>query len=128
MRPTYITATRLLMCRTTLRSWATKRYVRPKLRLQIQQEVQDLGLHRDVEGRDRLVGDDQARLQGQGAGDADALALAAAEGVGEPAHVLGAQPDAAQEIGHASLALPAVRHAVDQQRLADEIQQASCAG
>jgi len=40
------------------------------------QEVQDLGLHRNVQGRDRLVGDDQARMQGQGAGDADALSLA----------------------------------------------------
>ena len=53
----------------------------PELLLQIEQQIEDLGLHRDVERGDRLVGHDQARIEGQGAGDADALALAAAEGV-----------------------------------------------
>ena len=47
-----------------------------ELRLQIQQQVQDLGLDRDVERRDRLVGDDQRGLQRQRPRDADALALA----------------------------------------------------
>ena len=79
----------------------------PELGLQIQQQVQDLGLHRDVQGRDRLIGDHQARVQGQRAGDADALALAAAEGMREAPHVLGPEPDAAQEIRHALFTLAA---------------------
>ena len=41
--------------------------------------VHDLGLHRDVERRRRLVGDQQRRPAGQGHGDPDALALAAGE-------------------------------------------------
>ena len=75
----------------------------PKLGLQIEQEIQDLGLHRHVQGRDGLIGDHQARVQGQRTGDADALSLAPAEGVREAAHVLGPEPDAAQEIRHAHL-------------------------
>ena len=95
----------------------------PELGLQVLEQIQDLGLHRDVQGRDRLVGDHQAGLERERAGDADALALAAAEGMGEPPHVLGPEPDAAQEIGHALLALAPAPHAVDQQRLADEVEQ-----
>ena len=43
------------------------------------QQVQHLRLHGDIQRRDRLVGDNQARVQRQGAGDADALPLPAAE-------------------------------------------------
>ena len=43
------------------------------------QQVEDLGLHGDVEGRGRLVGDDQARVEHQGLRDDDALLLAARE-------------------------------------------------
>ena len=123
IRPTYITATRLLMCAHHAQVVRDEQVGQPEVGLQIEQQVQDLRLHRDVERRDRLVGDDQARMQRQRARDADALALAAAEGVREAAHVLRAQPDPAQQIGHPLLALPAVRHAVDQQRLADEVEQ-----
>ena len=49
------------------------------LRLQVHQQVQDLTLDRHIECGDRLVADDQLRLQGQGASDADALQLAAGE-------------------------------------------------
>src|SRR5882762_955895 len=47
--------------------------------LQILQEVQQLGLDRDVERRDRLVADQDLRTQGERAGDRDPLALAAGE-------------------------------------------------
>jgi hypothetical protein len=47
----------------------------PELVLDVFEQVDDLCLDRDVEGRDRLVGDDQLRLQRQGAGNSDALAL-----------------------------------------------------
>ena len=50
-----------------------------ELPLQLLQEVQDLRLDRDVEGRDRLVADDEVRLEGQRAGDPDPLSLAAGE-------------------------------------------------
>ncbi len=50
-----------------------------QLRLHLDQQVEDLRLDRKVEGRDRLVADDELRLQDQRAGDADPLALAAGE-------------------------------------------------
>ena len=43
------------------------------------QQAEDLGLHGDVEGGGRLVGDQQLRLTGQRQGDADALRHAAGE-------------------------------------------------
>ena len=58
---------------------------KPHLRLDILQEIDDLGLDRDVEGRNRFVGDDKARFDGQGPGDADALALTAGKFVWVPA-------------------------------------------
>ena len=94
----------------------------PKVSLQVEQEIQDLGLHRDIQGRDRLVRDHQSGMQSQCPRDADALTLAAAEGMGEPPHVLGAEPDPAQEVRHAVFALPSALHAVDEQRLADEVE------
>ena len=44
---------------------------------QLGEQGEHAGLHRDVEGRRRLVGDEQRRAAGQGHGDADALALPA---------------------------------------------------
>src|SRR5260370_37202473 len=49
---------------------------KPELALQIAQQVDHLRLHRDVERRDRLIADDQARVKRERAGDADPLALA----------------------------------------------------
>src|SRR5262249_47048290 len=43
------------------------------LALQVGQQVQDGGLHRDVEGRGRLVADDDPRFAGEGARDGHAL-------------------------------------------------------
>jgi hypothetical protein len=53
-----------------------------KLFLEILQEVEDLGLDRDVQGRGRLVKGDKLRFRSQSASDGDALALAAAKLVG----------------------------------------------
>ena len=47
--------------------------------LEALEQVDDLGLDRDVEGADGLVGDDEVGLERQGPGDADALPLAAGE-------------------------------------------------
>ena len=51
----------------------------PELALEPLEQVDDLGLDRHVEGADRLVGDDEVRVQGERPGDADPLALAARE-------------------------------------------------
>ena len=51
----------------------------PVLLLHLLEQVEDLGLHGDVEGGHRLVADDQLRLGGHRTRDRDALALAAGE-------------------------------------------------
>ena len=76
-----------------------KRYVSPNSRLEVLEEVDDLGLDGYVEGGDRLVADDQGRLHRQRPGDADPLALAPRELVRVAAGVLGQEPDAAEEVG-----------------------------
>ena len=58
-----------------------------ELFLEIHQEVDDLGLDRDIECADRFVADDKLRFDGEGAGNTDALALASAKFVGEAAGV-----------------------------------------
>ena len=51
----------------------------PQPLLQLHEQVHHLRLDRHVERRDRLVADDEARVERERAGDADALALAAGE-------------------------------------------------
>ena len=51
----------------------------PEPALEPLEQVDDLRLDRDVEGADRLVGDDEVRVEGERPGDADALPLAARE-------------------------------------------------
>ena len=93
----------------------------PQLALQLGEQVDDLRLDRDVEGRDGLVGHHELRLQGDGARDADALALAAGELVREAVVVLGVQPDAIHQLLHELLALVVVAlEAMDDERLADD--------
>ena len=65
------------------------------------EQLQHLGLHRHVEGRDRLVGHQQFGLHGQGAGDADALALAAGKLVRETVEGFRAQAHQLQQLGSA---------------------------
>jgi hypothetical protein len=48
--------------------------------LDLRQKVHDLRAHRDVERRDRFVGDNKPRPGGESTGDANPLALAAREG------------------------------------------------
>ena len=44
---------------------------------QLRQEIQNLGLNGNVEGRDGFIGNDDLRLQGKRACNADPLTLAA---------------------------------------------------
>ena len=77
----------------------------PELALQVLEQVEDLRLHRDVERRDRLVADDQLRVDGERAGDADALPLAAGELVREAVVVLRVEADDLEQLLHAALDL-----------------------
>ena len=70
------------------------------------EQVQDLRLHRHVERRDRLVADDQLRLQRERAGDADALPLAARELVRVAVVVLRAEADAREQLLDAAASRP----------------------
>jgi len=49
---------------------------------QLQNQIEDLRLDGDVEGRYRFIGDNKFRFGGDGAANGDALALAAGEFVG----------------------------------------------
>ncbi len=50
-----------------------------EIRLHAGQEIEDLSLDRQIQGRDRLVADHEFRLEDERAGNSDPLALAARE-------------------------------------------------
>ena len=70
----------------------------PQFRLQIRQQVDDLGLNTDIERADRFIADDERRFRREGPRDPDPLPLAAAEFVRKSPQKLGFQPDSSQEI------------------------------
>src|SRR4051794_17156555 len=93
----------------------------PELVLEVLEEVEDLGLDRDVERRDRLVTHDQLRVQGQCTGDADALPLPPGELVRVAIDEVGTEPDdVEQPLGGLAprLSCPEL---VDDQRLGDDV-------
>ena len=67
-------------------------------RLQRLHQVEDLRLDRDVERRDRLVGDDQLRVERERAREADPLALAARELVRVELGRLRREPDLVEQL------------------------------
>ena len=67
-RPRYITTISSHRYSTTARSCEMNSMLRPERLLQLLQQVQDLRLDRDVERRDRLVGDEELGLDGQARG------------------------------------------------------------
>ena len=69
----------------------------PEILLQTHQQVENLRLDRDVERRDRLVGDDEVRLDGERPRDADALPLSTAELVRLAVGELRREPDAVEQ-------------------------------
>ena len=72
--------------------------------LEIAEQVDHLRLNRDIERRQRFVGDDEAGFDRQSAGDTDALALPAGEFVRIAVGVLGAQTDEVEQFGDTRLA------------------------
>ena len=77
-----------------------------ELLLQVLQQVDDLRLDRDVQGRDGLVADDQARVEGDGP-CLDPLPLASRELVRVAVVVLGVEADHLEKLLHPPLALAA---------------------
>ncbi len=107
--------------RTTLRSWLINSR-RGRAGLQVAQQGDDLGLDRHVEGRGRLVEDDEARVERHGPGDGDALALAAGEFVRVAVHGGGVEPDIGQRPATvARRSAGAAGTALDQQALLDDL-------
>ena len=66
--------------------------------LQALEEVDDLGLDRDVERRDGLVADDEVGVERERAREPDALALAARELVRVARRRVGRKPDDLEEL------------------------------
>ncbi len=93
------------------------------LRLEVLEQVQDLGAAGGVDHGDRLVGHQVVRPQHHGPGDADALALAARERVRVLLHELAGRGelDLLQRRQHPRLALAAARRPVDDQWLLDQL-------
>ena len=98
-----------------------KRYVSPKSFCSVHEQVDDLGLNRDVERGHRLVEDHHRRVERQRPRDADALPLAAGELVREPVPVLGAEADGAKKLLDALAAVLPRIEVVDPQRLGDDV-------
>ena len=83
---------------------------------ELQQQLQDLRLDRNVQGRNRLVADDQFRIHRQRARDPDALALSAGKFVGVPVQVLALQVHRNQKVADDAFTLGARGDAVPLQR------------
>src|SRR6516225_5673896 len=92
-----------------------------ELALQVAEEIDHLRLHRDVEGGDRLVADDEARMQRQRASNANPLALAAGEFMRVAFERFGAQAHLQGELGDPLLQLAAAGDTVVDERLADDV-------
>ena len=92
------------------------------LLLEIAQQVDDLRLHRHVEGRGRLVQHDEFRFQHHGAGDGDALSLPAGKLVGVAVHDGGIEPGLGERAGHRLAAVEVAQLAlVQHEALADDV-------
>ena len=79
------------MCFTTLKSWEMKIRESGQVALQVPKQVDDLGLHADIERRDGFVADQELGLNDECSGNADALALAAGKLVRVAVDVFGKQ-------------------------------------
>ncbi len=60
-----------------------KKIRQSKLLLQLQQQINQLSLDQDIQGRNRLIQNEELRIHSQGPGQRDPLALAAGELMGK---------------------------------------------
>ena len=91
-----------------------------QLASEVGEQVQDLGLHRDVERGDRLVQHQDVRPQCEGAGDPDALALPAGQRVRVAPQHPEVEPDELHQVAHVRVAALLRSNVVDDQRLLDD--------
>ena len=92
-----------------------------ELVLEVLEQVDDLGLDRDVERGDRLVGDDQLRPQRERAGDPDPLALSAGELVRIAVVVLRLEPHPVHQLLNLAAELRPGCQPVQLQRIPDDL-------
>src|ERR1700675_3327718 len=93
----------------------------PEFLLQVLQQIDDLGLDRNIQRRHRLIADDQFGLDRERACDADALALTAGEFVRMAADMIRLQADGLEQIHDALFELlPGFRQFVNDQGFADD--------
>ena len=98
------------------------RHAKPELGLQVGEQVQHPGLHRDVQGAGRLVGDEQLGVQDERPGQARALPLTARELVREAVAERLGQLDGLQQLVDPRPGLGGVRRQpVHDQRLGDAL-------
>ena len=88
--------------------------------LQVFEQIDDLCLNRDVEGRNGFVADDQPGVERECASDAEALALPARKFVGIFFQGVGIETHAVKQVGDAFVAMAAVPVEVTQ-RLGNDI-------
>ena len=89
--------------------------------LQLDQEIQDLGPHADIERAHRLVADEERWAQRQRSRDDDTLALAATELMRIARCMFGPQPDLGEQRCHALGERPSARDASREERLAHRV-------
>ncbi len=92
-----------------------------ELSLELVEQVEDLRLDRHVEGRRRLVEDDQLRVEGDGPGDGEPLPLTARELMGVAIEMLAAHTDPLQQLHHAFCQLLTGRLFVDLERASHDL-------
>ena len=93
----------------------------PLLVPKVGQQVKYLALNRNVECGDRLIENDEFRINGEGAGDADALALAAREFVRIARRIVWIEADKVEHLAHTLLAGGMVAELVGEETLFDLI-------
>ena len=88
---------------------------------QVVEQLQDGRLHRHVEGRDGLVGDEQAWLDGQRPRDGDPLPLSTGELVGVAVEGLGRHADEAHQLAAAGFDLVSRHEPVHAQQFGQDV-------
>jgi hypothetical protein len=89
--------------------------------LKVLEEVQDLRLDGDVQGRNGLVTDDETRLEGQSPGDPDTLALTTGKLVGILHRRFGAKADDIEEFSDPLAPFPAGLPKVRRKRFGEDV-------
>ena len=87
----------------------------------IHQEIQDLGLNGNIQGRNRLIEHNHLRVQSQSPGDGDTLPLTATEFMGILPRLSRGETDQGSEFSDAVLNLLFCAHVVNPQGLTDDL-------